>query len=99
DPGVSRQHAVVRLDDSGLLVEDRGSRGGVRVAGARGAGAVRLRGDGELMLGATTTLLFSAPTPDRVVLRGVAGLDRELVALVGRDPLDLAQIVEGVGGL
>jgi hypothetical protein len=99
DPGVSRQHAVVRLDEAGLVVEDRGSRGGVRVGGARVDGPFRLHGEGELMLGATTALRFCANTPQRLVLRGVAGLDRELVALVGQDPLDLAEIVPGAEGL
>jgi hypothetical protein len=99
DPGVSRQHAVVRQDDQGLLVEDRGSRAGLRVAGARVEGAFRLRGEGELMLGPTTSLLFSAAAPERLVLRGITGLDRELVALVGKDPLELSLVVEGAQGL
>jgi hypothetical protein len=51
------------------------------------------------MLGATTALRFSATSPERLVLRGVAGLDRELVVLVGRDPLELAEIVPGAEGL
>jgi hypothetical protein len=99
DPGVSRRHAALRLDGEQLVVEDLGSRGGVRVGGARVGGPLPLRGDGELMLGATTALRFSAYAPGRLVLRGVAGLDRELVALVGRDPLDLAEIVPGAEGL
>ena len=99
DPGVSRQHATLVAADGGVAIEDAGSRAGLRVAGARVVGALPLRGDGELMLGATTTLRFSARARGHLILWGAAGLDRELVALVGPDPLELALVVPGAQGL
>jgi hypothetical protein len=101
DPGVSRQHATLRGDlAGGLFVEDAGSRGGVHVAGARVGGALRLAGEGELGLGATTALRFQvSPDGRAVVLRGVAGLDRELVALAGTDPLELERALPAAAGL
>jgi FHA domain len=98
DPGVSRRHALVRADGDELVIEDAGSRGGVRVAGARLGAALPLRGRGELALGATTVLAFAAEEGGRVVLTGVAGLDRQLRALVGAEPLPLATLLpEGEG--
>jgi len=103
DPGVSRRHAVIRTtmdaasDVGKLVIEDLASRAGLHVAGARIGGAFPLSGDGQLTLGATTALLYSAQDGGRVVLRGVSGLDRDLVALVGPDPLDLSTILEVPG--
>jgi len=110
DPGVSRQHATIRSGDpsastetgraAGLFLEDAGSRGGVHVAGARVSSPLRLSGEGELGLGATTLLRFEAPPDGRVlVLRGASGLDRDLVAVVGPDPLDLGPVLPGADGL
>ncbi|HEX4403955.1 MAG TPA: FHA domain-containing protein, partial [Polyangia bacterium] len=99
DPGVSRQHATIVASPDGLAIEDAGSRAGLRVAGARVDGRFPLRGDGEISLGATTPLRFSAHDDGRVVLRGVAGLDRDLVALVGADPLALALVVPRADGV
>jgi hypothetical protein len=107
DPGVSRQHATVRGGTDaqggpgeGLFVEDAGSRGGVHVAGARLAGPLRLSGEGEVGLGSTTVLRFEAAADGRsVVLRGTSGLDRDLVVVVGRDPLELGRALPGAGGL
>jgi hypothetical protein len=102
DPGVSRRHAIIRrAEDDALVIEDLGSRGGVYVAGARLGGAIPLRGEGELALGATTPLRYAAEPGSRLALRGVSGLDRDLVAILGPDPLDLfaAFALEGVRGL
>jgi len=105
DPGVSRQHALIRGDGrvgagAGLFLEDAGSRAGVLVGGARVTGALRLAGEGELGLGPTTALHFTAAPDGRaVVLRGAAGLDRDLVVVVGPDPLDLAPALPGAHGL
>src|SRR5439155_19510345 len=35
DPSVSRRHALLRAGDDGITIEDAGSRGGVRIGGAR----------------------------------------------------------------
>jgi FHA domain len=103
DPGVSRLHATIDDDHEGggLFMEDAGSRGGLRFAGALVSGRFALRGQGELALGATASLRFSA-TDDggaHVILRGAAGLDRELLALVGPAPLDLGAIFPEARGL
>jgi Inner membrane component of T3SS, cytoplasmic domain len=98
DPGVSRQHATIGADEAGLFIEDAGSRAGVLVATARIDGRFRLRAEGELTLGASTSLRFTEHG-GAAVLRGTSGLDRELVVLVGRDPLDLALAMEGADGL
>jgi hypothetical protein len=99
DPGVSRHHASIRADDGGLVIEDAGSRGGLSVGGARVDGPLRLNGESELMLGATTSLRLRADDAGRLVIRGISGLDRDLLALVGRDPLDLSVVIEGGQGL
>jgi hypothetical protein len=86
--------------DAGLVLEDAGSRGGLLVGGARIGGPFRLRGEGDLALSATTSLRFSVAADERaVVLRGISGLDRELVALVGHNPLDLAVVLPAARGL
>jgi hypothetical protein len=99
DPSVSRHHATLVLDGGAAFVEDAGSRGGLRVAGARVEGRFALVGDGELGLGATTTLRYAAAADAPVVLRGVGGLDRELVALVGAAPVDLGALWPAARGL
>jgi hypothetical protein len=99
DPGVSRLHATIDADAAGLFIEDAGSRGGLRFAGARVERRFGLRGDGELAFGATASLRFAAPAGAPVVLRGAVGLDRELFALVGPAPLDLGAAFPGARGL
>ncbi|HEY2730225.1 MAG TPA: FHA domain-containing protein [Polyangia bacterium] len=104
DPGVSRHHAAIGADAAGLFaglyVEDAGSRGGVRIAGARAAGPFALRGEGELGLGPSTSFRFQATADGRaVVLQCLSGLDRGLVVLVGHDPIDLTLAVPGARGL
>jgi len=105
DPGVSRRHAVISApsgsaDDGVLAVEDAGSRAGVLVGGARLAAPLPLVGEGELSLGSTTTLRFEVRAEGRaLLLRGASGLDRDLLALVGHDPLELAPVLPGAEGL
>ncbi len=82
DPSVSRRHALLRAGDDGITIEDAGSRGGVRIGGARVDGALPLRGTGEISLGGDTTLRFTA-RERTVMLEGSGGLDRSLRALVG----------------
>ena len=98
DPSVSRRHALLRAGDGGITIEDAGSRGGVRIGGARVEAALPLRGSGEIGLGTTTTLRFTAD--DRtVMLEGSGGLDRSLRALVGADSVPLAALFPGAEGL
>jgi diguanylate cyclase (GGDEF)-like protein len=58
DDGVSRDHAQLRLDADQLWVEDRGSRNGTFVNGARIAEATALRDGDKLQVG-TTVLRFA----------------------------------------
>jgi hypothetical protein len=98
DPSVSRRHALLRAGDDGITIEDAGSRGGVRIGGARVGAPLPLRGAGELGLGSGTTLRFTAD--DRsVMLEGSGGLDRSLRALVGADSVPLAPLFPGAEGL
>jgi hypothetical protein len=103
DPGVSRQHARIHGDGTaggGFFVEDTGSRGGLHVAGARLAGPLHLQGEGTLSFGSVTALRFEAARDGRaVILRGSAGLDRDLLAALGPDPLDLGHVVPGAEGI
>jgi hypothetical protein len=85
---------------AGFLLEDAGSRAGVRVAGARLTGPLRLAGEGELGLGPTTLLHFQVSGDGRAVtLRGASGLDRDLVVVIGPDPIALGFALPGAGGL
>jgi hypothetical protein len=98
DPSVSRRHALLRAGDDGITIEDAGSRGGVRIGGARVDAPLPLRGDGEISLGTGTTLRF-AVRERTVMLDGVGGLDRSLRALVGADVVALAPLFPGAEGL
>lgn len=99
DPGVSRRHAVVRAEGGDLVLTDAGSRTGVRVAGARIAASFVLRDRGELALGAGTVIGYAAEAGPRVRFTGMAGLDRQLQALVGVQPLPLDDLVPQAAGL
>jgi hypothetical protein len=102
DPGVSRQHAIIAWDAGAIVLEDTGSRAGVRVAGARVTGPLVLRDEGEFTLGATTSLRYAAQgdeTGARVTLRGLLGLDRQLVAVLGTEPVPLAPTIPHAEGL
>jgi hypothetical protein len=98
DPSVSRRHAILRAATDGITVEDAGSRGGIRVGGARVDAPLPLRGSGELGLGDGTTLAFTA-TEHTVLIEGRGGLDRALRALVGVDMVSLAPLFPGADGL
>jgi len=103
DPGVSRRHATIRRRGDGqLVIEDAGSRAGVRLAGALLSTALPLHGEGELWLGPTCALHFTvAPDGGTALLRGAAGLDRTLLAIIGDGdrPLPLDALVPGATGL
>jgi len=75
-----------------------GSRGGIRVGGARVDAPLPLRGAGELGFGDGTTLAFTA-TERTVLLEGRGGLDRSLRALVGVEAVALAPLFPGADGL
>jgi len=103
DPAVSRRHATLRSSPEGIVIEDCGSRAGVRLGGARlepGA-ALPLRGEGEIALGASTALAFRpAPAPSQVLIVEVTrGLDRGARALVGPAPVPLGPGLAGAEGL
>jgi hypothetical protein len=94
DPAVSRRHALLRAGADGITIEDAGSRGGVRIGGARVDAPLPLRGSGEIGLGTGTTLRFTAGERD-VLLEGSGGLDRSLRALLGADSVPLAPLFPG----
>jgi hypothetical protein len=97
DPAVSRRHALLRAGPDAITIEDAGSRGGVRIGGARVDSPLPLRGVGEIGLG-STALRFT--TGERsVLLEGSGGLDRSLRALVGDDGVGLAALLPGTEGL
>ncbi len=98
DPGVSRRHAAIVARDGELMIEDAGSRGGVRVAGAALGAPLPLRGEGEIGLGRDCRIEFRRAAHDRVILRGASGLDRQLVAVVGVDPFPLEEMIPGASG-
>ncbi|HVZ88370.1 MAG TPA: FHA domain-containing protein, partial [Polyangia bacterium] len=100
DPAVSRRHALLRAEGDMVLLEDAGSRAGVRLGGVRlepGA-ALPLRGAGQLTVGTTTTLRFQADGA-RLTFEGAAGLDRGLRALAGVGPVALDGVLPGTDGL
>ena len=100
DPAVSRRHALLRADGDTILIEDAGSRAGVRLGGVRlqpGA-ALPLRGTGQLTIGLTTTLQFQADGA-RLAFEGVAGLDRGLRVVTGVGPVALDGVLAGAEGL
>jgi len=100
DPSISRRHALLRADARGITIEDAGSRGGVRIGGARVDAALPLRGTGEIGLGVGTTLRFTITADERaVLLEGTGGLDRSLRALVGAVVVPLAPLFPAAAGL
>lgn len=98
DPAVSRRHALLRAGAGGITIEDAGSRGGVRIGGARVDAPLPLAGVGEIGLGGTTTLRFTV-REQTVLLEGTGGLDRSLRALVGDDTVAFAPLFPGVEGV
>jgi hypothetical protein len=97
EPTVSRRHARLSEMDGLVTVEDAGSRGGTCLGGFRVAGRLPLRDEGELQLGAGCKLRFRARATSGLVLEGVEGLDRDALAVVGADPVEIGSLV-GVGG-
>jgi hypothetical protein len=98
DPAVSRRHALLRAGADAIYIEDAGSRGGIRIGGARLDAPLPLRGTGEIGLGASTSLRFTAGERT-VLLEGSGGLDRSLRALVGADTVALAPLFPGAEGV
>jgi pSer/pThr/pTyr-binding forkhead associated (FHA) protein len=64
DPDVSRSHAVLRQVDSGLAIEDVGSKNGTFVNGARVQGITELAPGDEVRFGNTVWLLDLRPAGD-----------------------------------
>ena len=100
DPAVSRRHATLRATPEGIVVEDCGSRAGVRVGGARLAPgvAIPLRGEGEIALGLTSALSFRA-AGDGLLVEVTRGLDRGARVLVGAAPVPLGAALPAAEGL
>lgn len=94
EPTVSRRHArLSHGDDDMITVEDAGSRGGTCLGGFRVAGRLPLRDEGELQLGTGCKLRFRARPPQGLLLEGVEGLDRDYLAAVGPDPVEIGGLL------
>lgn len=101
DPGVSRRHAVIATeegDPARFTLEDLGSRAGTRLGGASVRGRLPLPPSGELTLGERCTIAFGEADSGALDLRGQAGIDRTLRALVAAGPVSLPA-VPGAEGL
>jgi hypothetical protein len=96
DPLVSRQHAVLRVDEETVTLEDLGSRNGVKLNGARVTGATRVTvgdklaiGSSEFALGVRSRdvgmqTLVGAPT-QRLPAFGLVGTLADKALALGRD--------------
>ena len=61
-PGISRRHALIRVDVPGPTIEDLGSKNGTFVCGARVTAPARLTDGDEIRLG-SVILIFRIPPP------------------------------------
>jgi hypothetical protein len=93
EPTVSRRHARLSEMDGQVTVEDAGSRGGTCLAGFRVAGRLPLRDAGELQMGTSCKLRFRPRPPLGLVLEGVEGLDRDYLAVVAPDPVEIGSLL------
>lgn len=67
DASVSRSHACIRVERDRVLIEELGSRNGVRVNGAAARGPVMLSPGDKVEIGAVELLLVEAdPTPTEI---------------------------------
>ncbi|MEO8212739.1 MAG: FHA domain-containing protein [Myxococcales bacterium] len=98
DPGVSRRHALLAMVGEEPSLTDAGSRGGTFVGGARLSSPLSLRGAAEVSLGTNCRLELQVLAPARIAVRGLSGLDRDLLAMVGRDPLPLGEVIPEAAG-
>ncbi len=98
DPGVSRRHALIAVVGDEASLTDAGSRAGTSVAGARLSTALPLHGQSEVYLGASCRLELQLPATGRVLVRGLSGLDRGLLALVGTGALPLGELIPEAAG-
>jgi hypothetical protein len=100
DPSVSRRPALLRAAADAVVVEDCGSRGGVRLGGARldPGVAIPLRGEGEISVGPTTAIAFRTHGPS-LMLEVARGLDRGARVLVGPPPLPIGPGLADAEGL
>jgi hypothetical protein len=98
DPAVSRRHAVIAVVGDQPSLTDTDSRSGTFLGGARLSGPLPLWGDSEIRLGDSCRLELALPGPGRVLLRGVSGLDRGLLAVAGSGPLPLEDLIPEVAG-
>ncbi|MBJ71694.1 MAG: hypothetical protein CMN31_10195 [Sandaracinus sp.] len=85
---VSRRHTRLGREGDDLIVTDLDSRNGTLLRGVPVAGEVRVQGGTEIGLGDDVTLKVE-PAGEGLRVTVVDGLDRDLVALVGRGELRL----------
>jgi hypothetical protein len=99
DPATSRRHARLAHDGQTFTIEDLDSRAGTRIGGAPIAGALPLRGEGDLFLGDRCHLRFRITEGGPLALHGQGGLDGALHAIIGRGSIDLTPVFPGAEGL
>lgn len=85
DSLVSRRHAVLRAAQEHVLVEDMGSRNGVRVNGARIDGRARLKNGDCLRIGSQELVIRDAPA----VARNITGTLEVVVCPQCNAPADV----------
>ncbi len=105
DASVSRTHATLRVDLERVILEERGSRNGIRVNGEVKRGAIVLDAGDKILLGTIELLLLEPePTPDDAEAAATKPLPRltrasEMPArsvLSAREREVLEQIARGV---
>jgi pSer/pThr/pTyr-binding forkhead associated (FHA) protein len=75
DPEVSRSHAVLRVVDGGLEVQDLGSANGTFVDGQRVNGSLRVTADAQVQVGMTELALEEVAPAGVTRLRPIADLE------------------------
>jgi hypothetical protein len=90
---------VVAVVGEEASLTDAGSKSGTFVGGARLSAPLPLRGAAEVSLGSTCRLELQIVGPARIAVRGLSGLDRGLLAMVGSAQLPLGQLIPEAAGV
>lgn len=95
DPGISRHHASITIDDGGrFVIADSGSKNGTRLDGVIIGAPLPLGDAGEIGLGDVCAIAYRVEH-DRLTLEVTRGLGRGWLVVAGHGAFD----VDGVGEL